>query len=82
MIQDCGPGQVATKQKEAGRAERVAKAIARAGLCSRREAERWIASGRVAVNGVSLDTPAHVVGPDDTVTVDGKPLPEKAPVRL
>ncbi|MET1046824.1 MAG: S4 domain-containing protein, partial [Hyphomicrobium sp.] len=30
---------------------RIAKAMARAGLCSRREAERWIADGRVSVNG-------------------------------
>jgi 23S rRNA pseudouridine2605 synthase len=61
---------------------RIAKAMARAGLCSRREAERWIADGRVAVNGRLLTTPAHDVGPDDRVTVDGKPLPEAEPVRL
>jgi 23S rRNA pseudouridine2605 synthase len=53
---------------------RVARAIARAGLGSRREAERWIEAGRVAVNGRRLDTPAHVVGPDDTVTIDGVPI--------
>jgi len=62
--------------------ERVAKAIARAGLCSRREAERWIASGRVAVNGAVLDTPAVAVGTDDVVTVDGRPLPALEPARL
>lgn len=61
---------------------RVAKAIARAGLCSRRDAERWIEAGRVAVNGKLLDTPAHLVGPGDTVTVDDKPLPQASPVRL
>jgi 23S rRNA pseudouridine2605 synthase len=61
---------------------RIAKAMARAGLCSRREAERWIAYGRVAVNGRLLTTPAHDVGPDDRITVDGKPLPEAGPVRL
>lgn len=53
---------------------RVAKAMARAGLCSRREAERWVEAGRVAVNGRTLESPACVVGPDDTVTVDGEPL--------
>lgn len=61
---------------------RIAKAIAHAGLCSRRDAERWIAAGRVAVNGKLLETPACVVGPSDTVTVDGKPLPQAGPVRI
>lgn len=61
---------------------RVAKAIARAGLCSRRDAERWIEAGRVAVNGAVLETPACVVGPKDSVTVDGKPLPQTAAARL
>lgn len=61
---------------------RVAKAIARAGLCSRRDAERWIAAGRVAVNGRVLRTPATVVLPDDEVRVDGEPLPSPEPVRL
>ena len=60
--------------------DRIAKVLARAGLCSRREAERWIADGRVAVNGDVLTTPAVVVRPGDTVAVDGKTLsaPEKA----
>ncbi len=61
---------------------RVAKAIAHAGLCSRRDAEAWIAAGRVAVNGRVLATPAHVVGPGDKITVDGKPLPEPEATRL
>jgi 23S rRNA pseudouridine2605 synthase len=61
---------------------RIAKAIAHAGLCSRRDAEAWIAAGRVAVNGKVLTTPAHVVSPGDNITVDGKPLPEKQGVRL
>jgi 23S rRNA pseudouridine2605 synthase len=61
---------------------RIAKAIAHAGLCSRRDAEAWIAAGRVAVNGKVLTTPAHVVSPHDKITVDGKPLPEKQGVRL
>jgi 23S rRNA pseudouridine2605 synthase len=62
--------------------ERVAKALARAGLCSRREAEQWIAAGRVAVNRRVLDTPAVVVGPDDRITVDGRPVPRPEPPRL
>ncbi|MEM6491461.1 MAG: pseudouridine synthase [Pseudomonadota bacterium] len=54
--------------------ERPATRMARAGLCSRREAERWIAAGRVALNGVTLDSPAALVGPDDALTVDGAPV--------
>lgn len=61
---------------------RVAKAIAQAGLCSRRDAERWIEVGRVAINGKQLDTPARTVTSRDIVTVDGKPLPARQPVRL
>jgi 23S rRNA pseudouridine2605 synthase len=61
---------------------RIAKAMARAGLCSRREAERWIAEGRVSVNGKILPTPAVEVGPGDRILVDGKPLPAAEPVRL
>lgn len=61
---------------------RVAKAMARAGLCSRREAERWIADGRVSVNGKTLNTPAVTVTAADKVVVDGKPLPTAEPARL
>lgn len=61
---------------------RIARAMARAGLCSRREAERWIADGRVSVNGRLLQTPACEVGPGDKVLVDGEPLPQSEPPRL
>lgn len=61
---------------------RIAKAMARAGLCSRREAERWIADGRVSVNGKLLRTPAVTVGPGDKVIVDGRPLPMAEPAKL
>jgi 23S rRNA pseudouridine2605 synthase len=61
---------------------RIAKAMARAGLCSRREAERWIADGRVSVNGKLLKTPAIEVGAGDKVFVDGKPLPTAGPPQL
>ena len=56
--------------------ERIAKRLARAGLCSRREAERWIAAGRVAVDGRRLDTPALNVTASSLITVDGAPIPE------
>lgn len=62
--------------------ERIAKRIARAGLCSRRDAERWIEQGRVSVNGKTLKTPACVVSADDTIIVDGKPLPGAGLTRL
>jgi 23S rRNA pseudouridine2605 synthase len=58
---------------ERGR-ERIARRLARAGLCSRREAERWIAEGRVRVNDVLLASPAVNVGPGDRVEVDGEPV--------
>jgi 23S rRNA pseudouridine2605 synthase len=61
---------------------RIAKAMAHAGLCSRRDAESWIAAGRVAVNGEVLTTPAFVVSPADRITVDGEPLPAPQGPRL
>jgi 23S rRNA pseudouridine2605 synthase len=62
--------------------ERIAKAMARAGLCSRREAEAWIAAGRVAVNGAVIASPALNVMPQDRITVDEKPLPQRERTRL
>ncbi len=62
--------------------ERVAKAIARAGLASRREAEGWIAAGRVAVNGAVIVSPALNVTSADRISVDGTPLPRPERTRL
>jgi len=62
--------------------ERVAKALARAGVASRREVERLIEAGRVAINGKVLTTPAVKVGPGDFLTVDGKLVAEREPTRL
>lgn len=62
--------------------ERIAKVVARAGVCSRREAERQIEQGRIAVNGIVLTSPACVVTETDVVTVDGKPLPAKEKTRV
>jgi 23S rRNA pseudouridine2605 synthase len=56
--------------------------MARAGLCSRREAESWVGEGRVAVNGVALTNPAVNVRPDDKITIDGEPLVHRARTRL
>lgn len=66
-----------TSGGRASKGERIAKRIAAAGLCSRRDAERWIEEGRVQVNGETLKTPACVVTASDTIVVDGKPLPKK-----
>jgi 23S rRNA pseudouridine2605 synthase len=66
----------------AERGDRIAKVLARAGLCSRREAERWIAEGRVALDGVVLTGPAVLVPPGAIVLVDGKPVAEPEPSRL
>ncbi len=62
--------------------ERIAKVIARAGLASRREAEEWIAAGRVAVNGTEIRSPALNVSPRDRISVDGEPLPARERTRL
>ena len=62
--------------------ERIAKALARAGLCSRREAERWIEAGRVVVDGTVLTSPARDVDDGNVIEVDGKPLPERDMTRL
>jgi 23S rRNA pseudouridine2605 synthase len=62
--------------------DRIAKVIARAGLCSRREAEQWILAGRVAVNGKILASPAINIDREDRVEVDGAALPERERTRL
>ena len=62
--------------------ERIAKVIARAGLASRREAERLIEAGLVTVNGKVIERAALNVTSTDRITVDGKPLSEPEPARL
>ncbi|MDB5695762.1 MAG: pseudouridine synthase [Sphingomonas bacterium] len=62
--------------------ERIAKLLARAGIASRREIERYIAEGRIARDGVVIDTPATVLASLDGVTVDGTPVAQPAPARL
>ncbi|ACM00445.1 pseudouridine synthase [Cereibacter sphaeroides] len=62
--------------------ERIAKVLSRAGIASRRDAERMIELGRIAVNGRTIDSPALNVGPKDRITVDGQPLAPPEPARL
>jgi 23S rRNA pseudouridine2605 synthase len=62
--------------------ERVAKALARAGVASRRDVERLIEAGRVAINGRVLTTPAVKVAPGDILTVDGSVVSDAEPTRM
>jgi len=80
MIRTPAPQRPPERSHERG--ERVAKVIARAGLCSRREAEAFIAAGRVSVNGAVIASPALNVSRSDTIMVDGKALPARERTRL
>ncbi|MDZ7708912.1 MAG: pseudouridine synthase [Roseovarius sp.] len=62
--------------------DRIAKVIARAGIASRREAERLIEAGRVTVNGQKITRAALNVTPTDKVVVDGRALDAPEPARL
>ncbi len=62
--------------------ERIAKAMARAGIASRREAETMILAGRVSVNGETLTSPARNVTDDDQILIDGEPMPLRERSRL
>ncbi len=73
---DAGP------KAEEERGERIAKVLARAGIGSRREVERMIAAGRVALDGVVLKTPAVLVNGLGGITVDGRPVAPAMSARL
>jgi 23S rRNA pseudouridine2605 synthase len=72
----------AERQAGTGDSERIAKRIARSGLCSRRDAEQLIAAGRVRLNGRVLVAPGTNVGPADRIEIDGKPLATRERTRL
>ncbi len=72
----------AAPQKEDGGPQRIAKLLARAGVASRREVERMIAEGRVALNGEKLTTPATLIEELSGVTVDGKTVRPATETRL
>lgn len=80
MVHD--PQRTGAAPEGQGAGERVAKALARAGVASRRDVERLIAAGRVALNGQVLTTPAVKVEPGDILTVDGEVVNEREPARL
>jgi 23S rRNA pseudouridine2605 synthase len=61
---------------------RLAKVMARNGLCSRRQAEQWIKEGRVRVNNELIRTPAFNVSDTDSIEVDGTPIAERTGTRV
>jgi 23S rRNA pseudouridine2605 synthase len=67
---------------DARRGERIAKWLARAGIASRRDAEKMIAEGRVKLGGKVVETPATFITPGDHVTVDGKQVAAPERTRL
>lgn len=67
---------------ETPKGDRIAKVLARAGVASRREAERMIEAGRVSVNGKLIDSPALNVTAADKITVDNDEIAEPEPLRL
>jgi len=67
------PASAAPQEREDG-PQRIAKLLARAGIASRREIERMIAEGRIALNGEILTTPATLVENVEGITVDGRPV--------
>ncbi len=79
---DQDPQSAGTPSDGADSGERIAKVLARAGVASRREAERLIDQGLVTVNGSVLETPAFKVTPDMDIRVDGVRIGPKAPPRL
>ncbi len=74
-----GPAPV--RQTEVA-AQRIAKALARAGVGSRRDIERMIAEGRIAIDGEVLTSPALNITNLANVTVDGEPVAGIAPAKL
>lgn len=70
------------EQEDPQRGERLAKWMARAGVASRRDAEKMIAEGRVRIGGKKIETPATFVQPGDTVWVDNKPVQAPEATRL
>jgi 23S rRNA pseudouridine2605 synthase len=90
MANDSGAGEskvfgstrVAAPPTKSREPQRIAKLLARAGIASRREIERMVAEGRIAINGQAIDTPATLIESLHGVTVDGKPVKPPAPARL
>lgn len=71
-----------TPPSQPPKGDRIAKVLSRAGVASRREAERMIEAGRVRVNGAQILSPALNVTASDQIAVDGKPVSEPEPPRI
>ena len=82
MVQKTPPKSPSKAQAKTPDGDRIAKVLARAGVASRREAERMIEAGRVSVNGEKITRAALNVTDKDKITVDGKPLDAPEPARL
>lgn len=76
------PGYKAQPKGDPREEQRIAKLLARAGIASRREIERMIAEGRIAIDGVTIETPATLLKSLTGVTVDGKAVKPPTAARL
>jgi 23S rRNA pseudouridine2605 synthase len=76
------PTAPAEASRAAANGDRIAKVIARAGICSRRDAEKMIAEGRVTLNGEKVTSPARNVTATDQILVDAKPLAQPEAARM
>jgi 23S rRNA pseudouridine2605 synthase len=75
------PGPKAEPEREDG-PQRIAKLLARAGVGSRRDVERMIEEGRIALNGETVAQPAPLLASLDGLTVDGQPVAKPVSTRL
>ena len=76
------PGYTAQSKADPREEQRIAKLLARAGIASRREIERMIADGRIAIDGVTIETPATLLRSLTGVTVDGVAVKPPTAARL
>ncbi|MFN3989011.1 MAG: pseudouridine synthase [Erythrobacter sp.] len=76
------PARTTERAPDRPAGDRIAKLLARAGIASRREIERMIAEGRIALEGKVLETPATILTSLAGVTVDGKPVAAPEPAQL
>jgi 23S rRNA pseudouridine2605 synthase len=82
VAEDLDEGENGERIAPSPEGDRIAKVIARAGVCSRRDAEKLIAEGRVTLNGEIVTTPATKITQESLIQIDGKPLAAPEPARL